>query len=85
MTIDEPKAPRIEDDALIIETQTTTEVYDAKYLVSALLVFVGKSLSYGLHQVDEQHDRHNRDDDHKRYGVNGSRQSRCESDKQRGR
>ncbi|MGI9203223.1 MAG: TerB family tellurite resistance protein [Woeseiaceae bacterium] len=42
MTIEEPKAPRIQDDALIIETQTTTEVYDAKYLVSALLVFVAK-------------------------------------------
>jgi len=42
MTIEEPKAPRFEDDALIIETQTTTEVYDAKYLVSALLVFVAK-------------------------------------------
>ncbi len=42
MTIEEPKAPRIEDDALIIETQSTTEVYDAKYLVSALLVFVAK-------------------------------------------
>lgn len=42
MTIEEPKAPRIQDDALIIETQTKTEVYDAKYLVSALLVFVAK-------------------------------------------
>lgn len=42
MTIEEPKAPRIQDDALIIETQTTTEVYDAKYLVSALMVFVAK-------------------------------------------
>lgn len=42
MTIEEPKAPRFEDDALIIETQTTTEVYDAKYLVSALLVFVAQ-------------------------------------------
>lgn len=42
MTIEEPKAPRVEDDALIIETQSTTEVYDAKYLVSALLVFVAK-------------------------------------------
>lgn len=42
MTIEEPKAPRIQGDALIIETQTTTEVYDAKYLVSALLVFVAK-------------------------------------------
>ncbi len=42
MPIEEPKAPRIEDDALIIETQSTTEVYDTKYLVSALLVFVAK-------------------------------------------
>lgn len=42
MTIEEPKAPRVEDDALIIETRSTTEVYDAKYLVSALLVFVAK-------------------------------------------
>jgi len=40
--IEEPKAPRIEGDELIIETQSTTERYDAKYLVSALLVFVAK-------------------------------------------
>ena len=40
--IEEPKDSRIEDDALIIETQSTTEVYDAKYLVAALLVFVAK-------------------------------------------
>lgn len=40
--IDEPKAPRIEGDELIIETQSTTERYDVKYLVSALLVFVAK-------------------------------------------
>ena len=40
--IEEPKESRIEDDALIIETQSTTEVYDAKYLVAALLVFVAK-------------------------------------------
>jgi uncharacterized tellurite resistance protein B-like protein len=40
--IEEPKQPRVEDDALIIETQSETEVYDAKYLVAALLVFVAK-------------------------------------------
>lgn len=40
--IEEPKEPRIEGDELIIETQSTTEVYDAKYLVAALLVFVAK-------------------------------------------
>jgi uncharacterized tellurite resistance protein B-like protein len=40
--IEEPKDPRFEGDALIIETQSTTEVYDAKYLVAALLVYVAK-------------------------------------------
>jgi len=40
--IEESKTPRIEGDELIIETQSTTETYDAKYLVSALLVFVAK-------------------------------------------
>ena len=40
--IEEPKKPRVEDDALIIETQSRTEVYDARYLVAALLVFVAK-------------------------------------------
>jgi uncharacterized tellurite resistance protein B-like protein len=40
--IEEPKAPRIEGDELIVETQNTTETYDAKYLVSALLVLVAK-------------------------------------------
>ena len=40
--IEEPKPPRIEGDELIIETQSTTERYDVKYLVSALLVFVAK-------------------------------------------
>ena len=40
--IKEPKAPRIEGDELIVETQNATETYDAKYLVSALLVFVAK-------------------------------------------
>ena len=42
MMIEEPQTPRIEGDELIIETQSTTETYDAKYLVSALLVFVAK-------------------------------------------
>jgi len=40
--IKEPKEPRFEGDALVIETQSATEVYDAKYLVAALLVFVAK-------------------------------------------
>jgi len=40
--IEEPKKPRIEGDELIIETQSATEVYDAKYLVAALLVYVAK-------------------------------------------
>ena len=40
--IEEPKPPRIEDDELIVETQNSTETYDARYLVSALLVFVAK-------------------------------------------
>jgi uncharacterized tellurite resistance protein B-like protein len=40
--IEEPKKPRVEGDALVIETQSDTEVYDAKYLVSGLLVFVAK-------------------------------------------
>ena len=40
--IEEPKEPRIEGDELIIETQSSTEVYDSKYLVAALLVFVAK-------------------------------------------
>jgi uncharacterized tellurite resistance protein B-like protein len=40
--IEEPKAPRIEGDEVIIETQNATETYDAKYLVAALLVFVAK-------------------------------------------
>jgi len=40
--IEEPKPPRIEDDELIVETQSSTETYDARYLVSALLVFVAK-------------------------------------------
>lgn len=40
--IDEPKDPRFDGDTLIIETQSTTEVYDAKYLIAALLVYVAK-------------------------------------------
>ncbi len=40
--IEETKPPRLEGDMLLIETQDTTESYDAKYLVSALLVFVAK-------------------------------------------
>lgn len=40
--IEEPKKPRFEDDQMIVETQSTTEVYDARYLVAALLVFVAK-------------------------------------------
>jgi len=40
--IEESKPPRIEDDEMIIETQNVTEVYDAKYLVAVLLVFVAK-------------------------------------------
>jgi uncharacterized tellurite resistance protein B-like protein len=40
--IEEPKKPRFEDDQMIIETRSTTEVYDARYLVAALLVFVAK-------------------------------------------
>jgi uncharacterized tellurite resistance protein B-like protein len=34
--------PRFEGDTLIIETRGAEEVYDAKYLVAALLVFVAK-------------------------------------------
>ena len=40
--IEEPKAPRIEGDELIIETTSGTEVYDAKYMTAVLLVFVAK-------------------------------------------
>ncbi len=39
---EEPKDPRIEGDELIIETQDSTEIYDARYLVAAVLVFVAK-------------------------------------------
>ena len=41
--IEEPKPPRIEGDELIIETQSRVEVYDSKYLLAALLIFVAKS------------------------------------------
>jgi uncharacterized tellurite resistance protein B-like protein len=40
--IEEPKPPRIDEDEHIVETQSSTETYDARYLVSALLVFVAK-------------------------------------------
>ncbi|MFT5500262.1 MAG: putative tellurite resistance protein B-like protein [Woeseiaceae bacterium] len=40
--IEDMKEARFEGDELVIETQSTTEVYDAKYLVAALLVFVAK-------------------------------------------
>lgn len=40
--IEEPGTPRIEGDELVIETQSATEVYDAKYLVAALLIYVAK-------------------------------------------
>lgn len=39
---DEMKDARFENDELVIETQSTTETYDAKYLVAALLVYVAK-------------------------------------------
>ncbi len=39
---EEIKEARFEGDELVIETQSTTESYDAKYLVAALLVFVAK-------------------------------------------
>jgi len=35
--------PRFEGDNLVIETRGTEEVYDAKYLVASLLVFVAKA------------------------------------------
>jgi uncharacterized tellurite resistance protein B-like protein len=41
--IEELKPPRIEGDELIIETQSSIEVYDSKYLLAALLIFVAKS------------------------------------------
>ena len=41
--IEEIKPPRIEGDELIIETQSRVEVYDSKYLLAALLIFVAKS------------------------------------------
>lgn len=40
--IEEPKKPLFEGDEMFIETQNSTEVYDARYLVAALLVFVAK-------------------------------------------
>jgi len=41
--IEELKPPRIDGDELIIETQSSIEVYDSKYLLAALLIFVAKS------------------------------------------
>lgn len=41
MTV-EVKEARFEGDELIVETESATEVYDAKYLVAALLVYVAK-------------------------------------------
>lgn len=35
--------PRIEGDQLIIETSNETEVYDSRFLVAAMLVWVAKS------------------------------------------
>jgi uncharacterized tellurite resistance protein B-like protein len=40
--IEELKPPRIEGDELIIETQSRIEVYDSKYLLAGLLVFVAR-------------------------------------------
>lgn len=40
--IEDMQAARFEGNELVIETQSTTETYDAKYLVAALLVFVAK-------------------------------------------
>ncbi len=40
--IEEPVEPRFEDDELVIETQSRTEVYDSKYLVAAALIFVAQ-------------------------------------------
>lgn len=40
--IEEPIDPRFEGNLLIIETSSETEVYDAQFLVAALLVYVAK-------------------------------------------
>ena len=40
--IEEPIDPRFEGNLLIIETSSDTEVYDAQFLVAALLVYVAK-------------------------------------------
>ena len=40
--IEEPKPPRIEGDELIIDTLSGTEVYDSKYLLAELLIFVAR-------------------------------------------
>ncbi len=40
--VNEPIDPRFEGNQLIIETSSETEVYDAQFLVAALLVYVAK-------------------------------------------
>ena len=40
--IEEPKPPRIEGDELIIDTVSGIEVYDSKYLLAGLLIFVAR-------------------------------------------
>ena len=40
--VEEPIDPRFEGNQLIIETSNETEVYDAQFLVAALLVYVAK-------------------------------------------
>lgn len=40
--VDEPKKKTLADDAFVIETRNSSEVYDAQYLVAALLVFVAQ-------------------------------------------
>ena len=40
--IEKLKPPRIDGDELIIETQSRTEVYDSKYLLAALLLYVAR-------------------------------------------
>ena len=62
--IEEPKPPRIEGDELIIDTQSGTEVYDSKYLLAGLLIFVArgdKTISINETQqmmalIEEQYD-----------------------------
>jgi len=62
--IEELKPPRIEGDELIIDTQSGTEVYDSKYLLAGLLIFVArgdKTISINETQqmmalIEEQYD-----------------------------